>query len=105
MIVENPYTQPHYLTQFFPVKPKVIDKDRSKNGDHYGKPTQYWFVNCEPEENVVFEAIEYVNKKIITQREQHQKTKRSMIHPQYAKRFIQTYVIDAEGGLIMEGGA
>ena len=105
MIVENPYTQPHYLTQFFPVKPKVIDKDRSKNGDHYGKPTQYWFVNCEPEGNVVFEAIEYVNKKIITQREQHQKTKRSMIHPQYAKRFIQTYVIDAEGGLIMEGGA
>lgn len=99
MIVENPVTQPHYLTQFFPIKPKVIDKDRTKNGDNYGKPTQYWFINCEPENNVVFEPLEYVPKRIITNREKGQETVRSMIHKQYAMRFIKQYVLDAPGGV------
>jgi len=96
MIVENPYNQ-NYLTTYFPIKPKVIDKDRTKNGDHYKKPTQYWFVNCEPENNVVYESLEYVKTKTITHREQNQQTKRSMIHKQYAKRFVQTYVLSTEG--------
>lgn len=104
MIVENPATQPHYLTQYFPVKPKVIDKDRTANGDYYGKPTQYWFVNCEPENNVVFEPIEYVEKQNIMKAERmdgevSRQTKRSMIHHQYAMRFIKQYVLDAPGGV------
>lgn len=104
MIVENPATQPHYLTQFFPVKPKVIDKDRTKNGDYYRKPTQYWFVNCEPESNVVFEPIECVEKHTIMKArlmkgEISTQTKRSMIHHQYATRFIKQYVLDAPGGV------
>ena len=45
MIVENPYTQPHYLTCYFPVKPKLIDKDRTLNGDYYKKPSYYAFQN------------------------------------------------------------
>ena len=105
MIVENPYTQPHYLTQFFPVRPTIIDKDRTQNGDHFRKPTQYWFLNCKPEQNVVFEPIDYVKTKIVdhcgqTDGGQCIKTARSMIHPQYAKRFIQHYVIDAPGGVV-----
>lgn len=104
MIVENPATQPHYLTQFFPVKPKVIDKDRTANGDYYGKPTQYWFLNCEPEQNVVFEPIEYVEKHTIMKArlmktDKSTQTKRSMIHHQYARRFVMTYVLDAPGGV------
>ena len=104
MIVENPATQPHYLTQFFPVKPKVIDKDRTANGDYYGKPTQYWFLNCDPENNVVFEPIEYVEKHTIMKArlmksDKSTQTKRSMIHKQYARRFIMTYVLDAPGGV------
>ena len=99
MIVENPATQPHYLTQFFPVKPKIIDKDRTINGDHYKKPTQYWFVNCDPENNVIFEPIEYIRtRNVMKDRKEAQKT-RSMIHSQYARRFIKNYVLDADGGV------
>lgn len=39
MIVENPYTAPHFLTQYFPIRPAVIDKDRTERGDYYTKPT------------------------------------------------------------------
>lgn len=104
MIVENPYTQPHYLTQFFPVKPKVVDKDRTANGDYYGKPTQYWFINCEPENNVVFEPLEYVKRQNVMKAEKIEgdntrQVKRSLIHKQYARRFLQTYVMDADGGV------
>jgi len=104
MIVENPYTQPHYLTQFFPIKPKLIDKDRTANGDHFKKPTQYWFVNCEPENNVVFEAMEQVATDSImgvsaAGHGMTRQTMRSMIHKQYARRFLQMYVLDADGGV------
>ena len=98
MIVENPYFQ-HYLTTYFPIKPSVIDKDRTKMGDYYRKPTQYWFINCSPENNVVFEPMEYVKQRQITHREKGQTVQRSMIHRQYAERFIKTYVIDAPGGV------
>ena len=103
MIVENPYTQPHYLTMYFPVKPKIIDGDRSKNGDHYKKPTQYWFVNCEPEQNVVFEPIEETQIMTIEGRGgKTRRVERSLIHPQYARRFIKSYVLDAEWGVWIE---
>ena len=100
MIVENPDTQPHYLTAYFPIKPSLIDRDRSVNGDYYKKPTQYWFVNCEPESNILFEPLQYVE----IQRISHQKSsdglsrqvKRSLIHPQYANRFIRQYILDRE---------
>lgn len=107
MIVENPYTQPHYLTQFFPIKPKLIDKDRTANGDYYKKPTQYWFVNCDPESNVSIRPLEYVKTQNV-ERERKQadgtsrQTQRSMIHRQYARRFIEQYVIDAPGGVWTE---
>ena len=42
MVLENPYTQQHYLVRYFPIKPKIIDKDRTKDGDYYKKPTQYF---------------------------------------------------------------
>lgn len=82
----------------------MIDKDRTKNGDYYGKPTQYWFVNCEPENNVVFEPIDYVERHTVMKSESlrgksSRQTKRSMIHHQYAERFIKQYVLDAPGGI------
>ena len=98
MVIENPYTQPHYLTTYWCLKPSLIDKDRTENGDYYKKPTQYWFINCKPKDNLVFEPIDYVEKKIIAKvkgNEQYgRKTERSMIHPQYANRFIRQYLID-----------
>lgn len=98
LVIENPYTAPHYLTTYWCLRPKVIDKDRTQNGDYYKKPTQYWFVNCEPKYNLVFEPIEYVEKRIIATVKAtdctSRKTERSMIHPQYASRFIRQYLID-----------
>ena len=101
MIVENPYTQPHYLTAYFPVRPKVIDKDRRENGDYYAKPTQYWFVNCEPEDNLVFEVLEYAPTCIVMKADEmdvdaDRKAKRSLMHPQYARRFIKQYITEEE---------
>ncbi len=104
MIVENPYTQPHYLTSYFPIAPKLIDKDRTLNGDYYKKPTQFWFLNCEPEQNAVFEPLEYVKTSTIGKSDidcasDNRKTKRSMMHPQYAKRFVKQYVLHVEGSV------
>ena len=98
LIVENPYGQ-HYLTSFFPIKPKIIDRNRMKNGDHYKKPTQYWFVNCDHENNVVYQPMKYVEQKFIKTRGKNQTVERSMIHPQYAERFIKQYVLDAPGNV------
>ena len=98
MVIENPYTQPHYLTTYWCLKPSLIDKDRTMNGDYYKKPTQFWFVNCNPKNNLVFEPIDYVEQKIIATvkgtENTSRKTERSMIHPQYANRFIRQYLIE-----------
>lgn len=100
MVIENPYTQPHYLTTYWCLKPSLIDKDRTMNGDYYKKPTQFWFVNCNPKNNLVFEPIDYVEQKIIATvkatENTSRKTERSMIHPQYANRFIRQYLIEQE---------
>ena len=98
MVIENPYTQPHYLTTYWCLKPSLIDKDRTMNGDYYKKPTQFWFINCNPKNNLVFEPIDYVEQKIIATvkatENTSRKTERSMIHPQYANRFIRQYLIE-----------
>ncbi len=96
MIIENPYTQPHYLTTYWCIKPSLIDKNRRLNGDYYIKPTQYWFINCEVQNNLDFTPIELVEKMIIAnpkKSEYSRQTQRSMIHPQYARRFIKQYVL------------
>ena len=83
------------------MKPDLIDKDRTKDGDYYKKPTQYWFINFKPKDNLVFEPIDYVETKIIAKSRVSDdglsvKTQRSMIHHQYASRFIRKYLIDLE---------
>ena len=98
IVIENPYSAQHYLKQYWCIQPKLIDKDRTQNGDIMKKPTQYFFINCEPKNNLVFEPIEYVDtvrfKKLKGTENIQRKTMRSMIHPQYANRFIRQYLID-----------
>lgn len=100
LVIENPYTQPHYLTTYWCIQPTFVDKDRAKNGDYYKKPTQYWFIGCVPKNNLVFEPLEYVKKRIVADVkgtcQTSRKTERSMIHPQYADRFIRQYILDEE---------
>lgn len=95
MVIENPYTQPHYLTTYWCLQPNIIDKDRTQNGDYYKKPTQYWFINFKPKCNLVFEPMEYVEPRIIEKvtGTKDRQTERSMIHTQYASRFIRQYLI------------
>lgn len=98
LVIENPYTAPHYLTTYWCIKPKLIDKDRRLNGDYMKKPTQFWFINCEPKQNLVFEPIEYVEQRRcnhITKKTtgRDRTVVRSEIHPQYANRFIRQYLI------------
>lgn len=96
LIIENPYTAPHYLTMYWCIKPTIIDKDRTKDGDYYKKPTQYFFINVKPKDNLVFEPLEYVERKTINHVKgsgQSRQTERSMIHPQYADRFIRKFIL------------
>lgn len=108
IIIENPYTQPHYLTTYFPIKPKVIIKDRSAYGDYFKKPTQFLFINCVPENNIVMAPIKYAgyatsdkhytNIKIKGSRQE----KRSLMHPQFAERFIKEYILTKDGKIWLE---
>lgn len=100
LIVENPANPPHYLTNYFPIKAAVIDRDRTKNGDFYKKPTQYWFVNCAPEQNMFFEPIQehevWKIEKQVSVDGVNRQVMRSLMHPQYAHRFIRMFIIDRE---------
>lgn len=92
LIIENPYNQ-NYLEKFFPIKPKVIDLDRSENGDYFKKPTQFWFINCEPKYNLIFEP-KIINNNLKKVSNTSNKVERSLISKEYANRFIRTYIMD-----------
>lgn len=101
MVIENPYSEQHYLKKYWCIKPKLVDTDRRANGDYMKKPTQYFFINMEPKYNLVFEAIDYVERRVcsyITSKtgEKTRAETRSEIHPQYANRFIRQYLIDQD---------
>lgn len=91
LIIENPCTEPHYLTKYFPVKSTIADKDRRTRGDYYKKPTQYWFINIKPKQNMILEAYTQQNNKTILNTQS--KTERSMISSEYANRFIREFII------------
>ena len=97
LVIENPYTQPHYLTTYWCIKPKIIDKDRRANGDYMNKPTQFFFIGFNPKDNLIFEPIDYVEHRkhdFIKNSDKSRQVIRSEIHPHYANRFIRQYLID-----------
>ena len=94
LIIENPYTQPHYLTRYFPIEPALIDMDRTIRGDKFKKPTQYWFINCKLQNNFIFEPQEIIDTEIIERLTGgNRQARRSEITPEYARRFIREFVI------------
>ena len=112
LIVENPYSEEHYLRRYWCLPATLIDKDRRLRGDYYRKPTQYWFVNCTPKHNFIFEAqnlnviqhkgsdsVRWISSGVM-ERETgikcSQKVARSMIHPEYANRFIREFILTEE---------
>lgn len=92
LIVENPYAETHYLVRYFPIKASLIDSDRRNRGDYYKKPTQYWFVNCKPENKMLCEAT-YSQKETKRIDCVHNKVERSMISKEYANRFIREFIL------------
>ena len=108
LVMENPYSEEHFLRRYWCYLPAIIDRDRRENGDYFKKPTQYWFLNCEPENNLLWEPVEdhRVDCKdpvrLMTKCTWEKtgakslKTARSMIHPEYANRFIRQYLIKEE---------
>jgi hypothetical protein len=103
LIVENPYSTIHYLVQYFPYRAKVVDMNRRHRGDYFKKPTQYWFVNCEPshgftlqddkEHKCAWDAKSATKAGLCSE-------ERSMISPDYAKNFIDDFLL---GGGHREG--
>lgn len=106
LIVENPYSKEHFLVRYWCLPASIIDRDRRENGDFFKKPTQYWFVNLEPRNNTLFDkadwnatdktndAIRWMNRDIADYMgAKTLKQARSMIHPQYANRFIRRYIL------------
>ena len=109
LIMENPYSQEHFLRRYWCLQPAIIDKDRRENGDYFAKPTQFWFCNIKPKNNFLAEpivynhieekdAIERLNSSMYAQHfgKVSLKVARSMIHPTYANRFIRRYLIDGD---------
>lgn len=107
LIMENPYSEEHFLKRYWCIPATMIDRDRRERGDYFKKPTQYWFLNIEPKNNFIFEAVEYnaieckdpirwMNKEHYGNFANTQKEARSMIHPSYANRFIREQILDVD---------
>lgn len=92
LIIENPYMTDHYLARYWAIKPKVIDWDRTKRGDYYVKPTQYFFINREPSQNMIFEA-QIDNRGFDITKQAPNCPARSMISKDYANRFIREFIL------------
>lgn len=91
LIIENPYSTTHYLTKYWAIPAKVIDKDRRIRGDYFQKPTQYWFINCKPTYRMILEPQIWNETKTVENI--HNKAERSLISKDYANRFIREFII------------
>lgn len=109
MVFENPYTEQHYLTRYWAIKPSVIDKNRQERGDYFKKPTQYWFFNFEPQNNLILEPLNMNGIGSLWNSSQsgdfsitgakNRTVARSMIHPQYANRFIREFILESDNNI------
>lgn len=96
IIIENPYSSLHYLSNNFFKKPDIVDNDRTLRGDYFKKPTGYWYFNCEPtygcsyqkdkERKKVWDCKSGIKAGICSE-------ERSMISPDYARNFICDFII------------
>lgn len=92
LIIENPYQSDTFLSKYFCLSPSVIISDRRLLGDYFYKPTQFFFINCVPEENFILDSLQlsFFNKTISTCKN---KVERSLISSSFADRFIKTYIL------------
>lgn len=70
--------------------------DRSKYGDYFKKPTQFWFLNCEPRNGLV--VLDWNNKPIKIICKEHG-INRSLISKEFIRVFLGE-IVDLEGEAI-----
>lgn len=102
IVIENPYSSLHYLSNNFFKNPDIVDKDRTLRGDYFKKPTGYWYFNCEPtyglsyqkdkERKKVWDCKSGVKAGICSE-------ERSMISPDYARNFICDFILGKKQGI------
>lgn len=73
-----------------------FDKDRTKIGDYFKKPTAYWFANCKPTNGRSYQKP--IQTKTIMKSKKGKKAgicseERSMISPDYARNFICDFIL------------
>ena len=95
MIVENPWSEQTYLKANF-TPPTIVDSNRMLRGDHFKKPTAYWFINCDPTHGKTIQQDK--EKKTIRNTKMSKvagvcSEERSMISPDYARNFICDFII------------
>jgi predicted nucleic acid-binding Zn ribbon protein len=96
LIVENPWALQHFLKGNFIVPPTFVDNDRSLRGDHFHKPTAYWFWGCEPTHGRSFQPRKVernINQVAPNRMPGICNAERSMIHPDYARNFICDFIL------------
>ena len=96
LIVENPFSTQHFLVENFPYKASIIDRNRAMRGDYFNKPTQYWFVNCDPTTGFTEQRDKEVRR--IKDAKKGARAglcseDRSMISPDYARNFICDFIL------------
>lgn len=95
LIIENPFSVDGYLWYNFPYRPAVIDYDRTLRGDYMVKPTQYFFIGCEP---TGLQSIQRNKRKRYLQHlpkvsNTIEGAARSMISEDYARNFINDCIL------------
>lgn len=99
LIMENPWSEQTYLKANFVLPPTLVDNNRMLRGDHYVKPTAYWFINCKPTHGFT-EQFDKTKKTIMKSKGASKaglcSEERSMISPDYARNFICDFIIGRE---------
>lgn len=99
LIVENPFSDLHFLHNNFIAEPTIVDKNRRARGDYFQKPTGFWFFGAEPTHGESYTRPD--KKKTIMNAKSAGAAgicseERSMISPDYARNFICDFILGKE---------
>ena len=108
MIFENPWHPTNFTNHFWFLRPSLIDKDRTRRGDYFRKPTVYFYVGCTPTVGYSYQPTPKDKVKTITAGSGAVKTKRKMsatlkkneLDCKYIDHHSQTNICDTERSMI-----
>ena len=123
MITENPYHPTNFTNHFWFARVSLIDRDRTRRGDYFRKPTAYWYTNCVPTHGETYQPTPKNKVRVLTAgsgalraatEAGHKRGSkedryldhtgqtavcdedRSMISPDYARNFICDFILGKE---------